>query len=110
MRVVRGRGTAAVRATRLLFYRRGKSRWVLHAFENNVEVLLWLWYSSHFVYLLVGRPTHRLPAVRQHHLQDPRRRRGAVEHALREVSGGLDADGVVVGESAWRGEDVLRQA
>ena len=110
LKVVRGRGTAAVRATRLLLYRRGKSRRVLHAFRNNVEVLLRLWCSSHLFYLLVGRPTHGLPAVRQRHLQDPRRRRGAVEHELPEVSGRLDADRVVAGESARRGEDVLRQA
>ena len=107
LRVVRGRGTAAVRATRLLLYRRSKSRGVLHAFKNNVEVLLRLWYSSHLIDLLVGRPTHRLPAARQHHLQDPRRRLGAVEHALLEERGGLDADGVVARKSAWRGKDVL---
>ena len=110
MRVVRGRGTAAVRATRLLLYRRSKGRGVLHAFKNNVEVLLRLWYSSHLIDLLVGRPTHRLPAVRQHHLQDLRRRRGAVEHALLEERGGLDADGVVARKGAWRGKDVLCQA
>ena len=78
--------------------------------QNNIEVLLRLRYSSHLIYSLVGRPTHRLPAVRQHHLQDPRRRRCAVEHALLEVSGGLDADGVVAGKGAWRGIDVLCHA
>ena len=68
LRVVRGRGTAAVRATLLLLDRRGKSRRVLHAFKNNVEVLLRLWCSPHFFHLLIGGPTHGLSAARQHQL------------------------------------------
>ena len=110
LRLVRGTGTVAVRATRLLLDRRGRCRRVLHGFKNSVEVLLRLWCSIHLYHLLVGRPNHGLPAARQHQLQDPPWRRGAVEHALPQVGRRLDADRFMGKESAWRGEDVLRQA
>ena len=82
VRLGRRRGTAAVRATRMLLDKRGRCRRVLQTFKNNIEVLLRRWYSSHLCNLLVRRPTRGFPAARQHQLQDPRWRRGAVEHAL----------------------------
>ena len=60
--------------------------------------------------LLVGRPTQGFSAVRQHQLQYPRWRRGAVEHALSQVGRRPDTDRVVGWEGSRRGEDVLRQA
>ena len=109
MTLVRRRGAVAVRATRLLLDRRGRCWRILRAFKNSIEVLLRRRYSSHLCDLPVGRPTHGFPAVRQHQLQDPRWRRGAVVHALPQIGRRLDADRVVGWESARRGEDVLRQ-
>ena len=109
-RVVRRRGTAAVRATRLLLDRRDKCRRALHAFKNNVVVLLRVWCSSHLLHLLVGTLTHGLPTARQHRLQDPGWRRGAVEHELPKVSRHLDAEPVNSWKGFRHGEDVLRQA
>ena len=109
MRLVSRRGTAAVRATRLLLDTRGGCWRILHAFKNNIEIMLRRRYSSHLCDLLVGRPTHGFSAARQHQLQDPHWRRGAVEHTLSYIGRHLDADGVVGWEGTWRGEDVLRQ-
>ena len=110
LRVVRERGKAAVRATRLLLDRRDKCRRALHAFKNNVVVLLRVWCSPHLFHLLVGGLTHGLPAARQHQLQDTRWRRGAVEHALPKVGRHLDAERVNSWESSRDGEDIFRQA
>ena len=108
MRLVRGRGTAAVRATRLLLDRRGRYSKILHASKNNMKILLRRRYSSHLCDLLVARPNHSFPAARQYQLQDPRWRRGAVKHALPQIGRRLDVDRVVGWEGARRGEDVLR--
>ena len=110
MRLVRRRGTAAVRATRLLLDRRGGCWRTPHAFKNNIEILLRRRYSSHLCDLLVARPTNGFPAARQHQLQDPRWRRSAVEHTLPLIGRRLDTDRFVGWERARRGEDILRQA
>ena len=52
MRLVTWRGTAAVRATRLLLDRHGRCCRILHAFKNNTENLLRRRYSSHLCDLL----------------------------------------------------------
>ena len=85
MRFVRRRDTAAVRATRLLLDRRGGCWRILHAFQNNMEILLHPHYSCHHCDLLVEIPTHGFSAARQHQLKYPRWRCGALENATLAV-------------------------